>query len=121
MTSNPRLMRTITNGILLAITRSSRRMLADIETEHGGTPGFVEGNPMLDFVSKALECNAGKVRIVGHEFVLVQGSAISLEQLVGKIPVIQGDEGLDSSCVEIVDEFGVKVYSFLIDGVVSAT
>lgn len=114
-------MYTITNRVLLAITRSSRRMLADIETEHGATPGFVEGNPMLDFVSEALECDAGEVRIVGHEFVFVEGAAVSLEQLVGEIPVVQGDEGLDSSGVEIVDEFGVKVYSLLIDGIISAT
>lgn len=114
-------MHTITNGILLAITRPSWRMLTDIETEHGATPGFVKGNPVLDFVSKALECDAGEVRIVSHEFVLVEGPAVSLEQLVGKIPVVQGDEGLDSSGVEIVDEFGVKVYSLLVDGVVSAT
>lgn len=96
-------------------------MLADIETEHRGTPGFVEGNPMLDFVSKALKCDAGKVCVVGHKLVLVERSAVSLKQLVGQIPVIQGDEGLDSSGVEIVDEFGVKVYSLLIDGVISAT
>lgn len=112
---------TITDGILLAITRSSRRMLADIKTEHRGTPGFIEGNPMLDLVSKALECDAGKVRIVGHEFVLVERSAVSLEQLVWEIPVIQSDEGFNPSGVEIVDKFGVKVYSLLIDGVVSAT
>ena len=96
-------------------------MLADIETENGATPGFVEGNPMLDFVSKALECDAGEVRIVSHEFVLVEGAAVSLEQLVGKIPVVQGYEGLDPSGMEIVDEFGVEVYSLLVNGVVSAT
>lgn len=111
----------ITNRVLLAITRTSRRMLANIETEHGATPGFVEGNPVLDFMSKALEGDAGEVRIVSHEFVLVEGTAVSLEQLIGKIPVVQGDERLDSSGVQIVDELGVKVYSLLVDGVVSAT
>lgn len=80
-------------------------MLTDIETEHGGTPGFVEGNPMLDFMSKALEGDAGEVRIVSHEFVLVEGAAVSLEQLIGEIPMVQGDERLDSSGMEIVDEF----------------
>lgn len=96
-------------------------MLADIETEHRATPGLVKSNPVLDFVSKTLECNAGKVRIVGYELVLVERTAVSLEQLVGEIPVVQGDEWLDSSSVEVIDKFGIKVYSLLIDRVVSAT
>jgi hypothetical protein len=79
-------------------------MLTGVVAKHRTTPGFVEGHPMFDFVSKMLKDDADIIRVISHEFVLVERTAVSVHKLVWKVPVKQGNKRLDAGSEKVIDE-----------------
>jgi hypothetical protein len=59
--------------------------------------------------------------VVRPELFFVEHASVSLHQRVGKIPVEERDEGLDTRCVQVVDELGVELEALSVDRVISPT
>src|SRR5690606_18318005 len=91
----------------------------DAVAEDGGAPGLVEGDPVLA-LGETLEAEAGEVLEVERELGAVQEAAVALVELVGDVPVGEGDEGGDAGGEQVVAELGVVVDPGLVDGVVAA-
>ena len=117
---NPALPAAITLGALSPIRSTTRRKETGVVAQDRAAPWLVEGDPMLDLRGQSLEDDARVVRIVRDEFLLIQHAAISLVELVGQIPVEEGDHGGDSCGEQIFHELDVVLEAFLVDGVVTA-
>lgn len=109
----------VTHGALLPVGGAARGELANAVAEDGRAPGLVEGDPVLD-LGEGLEADAGKVLKVQGELLAVQQAAVALVELVGHVPVGQGDVGDDALGEQVIAELGVVVEAGLVDGVVAA-
>jgi hypothetical protein len=121
MPDDPWLGAAIPNGAFTAIAGMSRRHDAEIIPEDSTAEWLIEGDPVLDAGTHGVEYDAGIVGEISDEFVLVQVPAVSLVELVWKIPMEQRDEGCDAGCKKVIREFDVEVYAGLVDRVIPAT
>ena len=117
---DPAFRATITLRTLSPIRSTTRRKLTDVVTQDRAAPGLVEGNPVLDLVCQSVEDDTRVVCIISDKFLLVQHAAISLVELVGQIPVEEGDHGRDSCGEEVVHQLDVVLEALLVDGIVTA-
>jgi len=81
---------------------------------------LVESDPVLDTIAHSLEDDTSVSCKVLNPFFLVQETTIALIKLLGCVPVVQGDEGSDTSGNQVVDELDVVLKPSLVDGVIAA-
>lgn len=117
---DPRLRRAVALRALAAVTRAAGSKQARAVSQDGAAPRLVERNPKLDLVTKSLEADPGIVFVVLYELILVQESAVSLVQLVGKIPVEERYKRLDACSTEVVDKLDIMLHALFVYGVVAA-
>lgn len=106
---------------LSPVRSTARGIEASVVAQDRAAPGLVECDPVLDLVCQSLVDDTGVVCIVGDEFLFVQHAAISLVELIGKIPVEEGDQGSDSRSQEVIDELDVVLKPFFVDRVIAAS
>lgn len=99
----------------------SRGELADVVSEDRTAKGLVEGDPVLDPRPHGLEHHPSIMNKVGHELFFVQKAPVSLLQLVGEIPVEEGDKRHDTGSQEIIRKFHVVLETGLVDGIIASS
>lgn len=118
---NPRFSRPISLGVFRPIACPARCVLSSVITENGNTPRLVEREPVFHLVAKGPECYTSVVGKISHKLVPVERAAVSLPELIRQVPVIKGDEWLDSCRMQVINELRIELNSLLVDGVVSAS
>jgi hypothetical protein len=120
VTHDPRFPRAITDRALGPVTRSAGSKLTNVISEDATTPRFVECDPVLNFGAKSLENHPCVIFKVCNEFFLVQEASVTLVEFIREIPMEQGNEGDNPSGMQVVNEFHIMLYTFLINRIVSA-
>jgi hypothetical protein len=78
------------------------------------------GDPVLA-TGDRLEHDTSITLIVKRELLAVQETTVSAVQLIGNIPVEQGDKWSNAGVKQVVDKLAVVVNSGLVDRVVTTT
>lgn len=82
-------------------------------------PGFVDGNPVTNSVSKSFIADARVSLEIFLYFVHIQPPAIAIVKLLWQVPMVESDPGRDTPTQKRVNQPVVELYAFFIDGVIS--
>jgi len=96
MSDNPRLSAAISFSTLGAVAGSTRGKEAGTVAQNRTAPRLIECDPKLHSGAESLEAHSCIVFEVLDELFLIQHATVSLVQIVGQVPVEQGDHGLDA-------------------------
>lgn len=94
----------MTNDIGLGIANSSRSVASQCVTGAGYQDRFVIGNPILNSIHKSLEAGASVGYKVASIPILIKHSAISFEQSLREIPVIECNPRLNPLIDQLVNK-----------------
>lgn len=106
----------IADWVFHAIGGAAWRKGTGAVAEDSAAVGFVEGDPMANF-GQGFEADTCVVFEISDELVFVEEAAIGFLEVVGKIPVEEGDHWSDAGVKKIIDELHVVVDSCLGDEV----
>ena len=76
---------------------------------------------MLDLRSKRLEDYPSVVSKVSNELLLVEETAVTLVQLIGEVPMVEGHQRGNACGMQVVDEFDIMLDTLFIDRIVTAS
>jgi hypothetical protein len=116
----PGLPAAVADVALAAVAGAARGEQAGAVAQDRAAPGLVEGDPQLDGGAKGLETYPRIVLKVLDKLVLVQQAAVALVEVVGQVPVEEGDEGLDARRTQVFGKLNVVLDALVVDGVVAA-
>lgn len=119
MRNDQMLARAVALLALAPVAAAARREQTSVVAQNRGAPRLVERNPVL-YLREILEADLGVVLEVRGELLLVQHATVSLVELLGKVPMEEGDEGGDPIGSELVNKLLVVFDTLGVDGVVAA-
>jgi hypothetical protein len=102
-----------------AVAGAARGEQAGAVAQDRAAPWLVEGDPQLDRGAKGLETYPRIVLKVLDKLVLVQQAAVARVQVVGQVPVEEGDEGLDARRTQVFGKLDVVLDALFVDRVVA--
>lgn len=119
VTNDPRFSTTVTDGAFVPITGVPGSKDAEMIADDTATPRLIECNPVLYF-GQSFKHYSGVVGEVLRELLFVEKAAVSLVELIGKVPVVQSDEWGDTILEKVINKFDIMIDPLLVDWVVSA-